>query len=114
MKKIDILFNTFDYKINQGELVNSLDFNLLELKYRLFDNKKQSLVLFEKMLDIDIILKDLKSYDNNLNRKYSEFINGLKDNNNFKYSYNYIEYLYNSLKSMQDIVKDNNDLLNLL
>lgn len=113
MKKIDILFNTFDYKINQGELINSLEFNLLELKYRLFDNKKQALVLFEKMLDIDIILKDLKSYDNNLNSKYSEFIKGLIDNNNFKYSYNYIEYLYNSLNSMQGIVKDNSDLLNL-
>lgn len=115
MKKIDILFETFDYKIQQGELIKSLNFNLLELKYRLFDNKKQALELFEKMLDIDIIIKDLKSYDNNLNSKYNAFINDLKkDNNNFKYSYDFIEYLYNELKAIQKSVKDNNDLLNLI
>lgn len=115
MKKIDILFNTFEYKIQQGELINSLNFNLLELKYRLFDNKKQALELFEKMLDIDIIIKDLKSYDNNLNSKYNAFINDLKkDNNNFKYSYDYIKYLYNSLQAIQERVEDNNDLLNLI
>lgn len=114
MRKIDILFNTFDYKINQGELIKALDFNLLELKYRLFDNKKQALVLFEKILDIDIILKDKKSYDNDLNSKYIDFIEDLKANNNFKYSYNYINSLYESIKPMQENIKDNSDLLNLL
>lgn len=114
MRKIDILFNTFEYKIKQGELINSLNFNLLELKYRLFDNKKKALELFEKMLDIDIILKDLKSYDNNLNIKYTAFINNLKYNNNFKYNYAYIEYLYNELNTIKKSVKDNNDLLNLI
>ena len=115
MRKIDILFNTLEYKINQGELINSLNFNLLELKYRLFDNKKQALEIFEKMLDIDIIIKDLKSYDNNLNIKYNTFINNLKkDNNNFKYNYDYINMLYNELKAIQKDVKDNNDLLNLI
>lgn len=115
MRKIDILFNTLEYKINQGELINNLNFNLLELKYRLFDNKKQALEIFEKMLDIDIIIKDLKSYDNNLNNKYNTFINNLKkDNNNFKYNYDYINMLYNELKAIQKDVKDNNDLLNLI
>lgn len=115
MRKIDILFNTLEYKINQGELINNLNFNLLELKYRLFDNKKQALEIFEKMLDIDINIKDLKSYDNNLNSKYNTFINDLKkDNNNFKYNYDYIAYLYNELKAIQESVKDNNDLLNLI